>query len=94
MINLKDKEPLFSIGGFTAYRPDTTESVIIVGAIMVILMGLNHKFEAPLAWGLIGFISMSVAVFDLVPPQKPLRTFLVGVAAGAAIASISLLAGS
>lgn len=90
MLTLKEKELLFTWNGFTVHRPDLNESVISIGVIFLLCMALNFRFPAPFAWGLIGVVSMAAAAFDLIPPEKPLRTLLLSFIAGVTIAFIAV----
>lgn len=91
MLALKDKELLFTCFGFNVHRPDTQESIVLVGIILVACLAFNFKYPSPAVWGFIGVVSMAAAAFDLIPPEKPLRTLLVSFGVGAALAFLATL---
>lgn len=91
MLFNKEKELLFVHYGLTFHKPEANEALILGGVIAVICIALNFRFPSPVLWSLIAVVSICSAVFDLVPPQKPLRTLLISLIAGAGLAFVATL---
>jgi hypothetical protein len=91
MFNSKEKEPLYTVMGLTVHRPDIKEARIFAAIILLICTVLAFKTASFGAWALIAAVSIGCATFDLIPPEKPLRTLCVGLVAGAIIAFIATL---
>jgi hypothetical protein len=89
MLPFKDKELLFIAYGFTVHKPNTNEASVIAGILFVLFAGLNFRFPAPMTWSLIGLSCAASAAFDLIPAAKPLRTLVIGLIVGAAMAFIA-----
>lgn len=89
MLPLKNKEPLTVKHGITLHKPEINEACIVGGIIIVICLALNFRFPSPVVWSLIAIVSTACAVFDVIPPEKPLRTLLIGVILGASLAFIA-----
>lgn len=91
MLPLKEKELLAVHYGLTIHKPDVNEACILGAIIAVICIALNFRFPSPVLWSLIAVVSVCAAVFDLIPPEKPLRTVLASLLIGAGLAFIATL---
>jgi len=91
MLPLKEKELIAVHYGLTIHRPEVNEACIFGAVIAVVCIALNFRFPSPVLWSLIAVVSICAAVFDLIPPEKPLRTLLVSLVLGAILAFIATL---
>lgn len=91
MVSAQEKEVLCTFYGFNIHKPEVNEACIFGAIIIMLCIGLNFRLPAPFAWSLIAIVSSGCAAFDVVPSEKPLRTLLIGLIAGAALAFVTTL---
>jgi cell division protein FtsW (lipid II flippase) len=89
MFIFKEKELLFTVMGLTVHRPDVKEARILAAVILVICTIAGLKTGSLIEWALIALICTVGAAFDLIPPEKPLRTLCISLVAGAIIGYIA-----
>lgn len=89
MLIFKEKELLFTFMGLTIHRPDIKEARLLALVILVICTVAGLKTGSLIEWALIALISIVCATFDLIPPEKPLRTLSIGLILGAIIGFIA-----
>lgn len=91
MLSSQAKEVLCVFHGFKIHKPEINEACVFVVIITMLCLALNFKLPSPMVWFLIAAFSIAGAVFDAIPPEKPLRTLLIGLITGAILAFIATL---